>query len=143
MEGKTWRNIKAQDLQGSSYMAIQNYSVFGFRPSFGILKKIENITFRKLDLFPFSGEVETPLFWVSQKHSRCLPPYLRMETDPVSETLFSLFFRIPDDGESYKKQQFCYTPSSESFRIKICGEFILTDDPHKNGNIERRRRTGH
>jgi hypothetical protein len=31
----------------------QNYWVFGLFPSSGIL---ENTTFRKLDLFPFSGE---------------------------------------------------------------------------------------
>jgi hypothetical protein len=35
----------------------QNYWVFGLCPSSGILK---NTTFRKLDLFPYSGEGETP-----------------------------------------------------------------------------------
>jgi hypothetical protein len=29
-------------------------------------------------------------------------PHLRTETDPVSETLFSLVFRIPDDGQGYR-----------------------------------------
>jgi hypothetical protein len=33
----------------------RNYHVFGLRPSSGILKKIENTTFQKLDLFPSSG----------------------------------------------------------------------------------------
>jgi hypothetical protein len=35
-----------------------NYWVLGLPPSSGILKKIENATFRKLDLFPSSGEGE-------------------------------------------------------------------------------------
>jgi hypothetical protein len=35
----------------------QNYWVFGHFPSSGILE-IENTTFRKLDLFPSSGEGE-------------------------------------------------------------------------------------
>jgi hypothetical protein len=30
-----------------------------------------------------------------------------METDPVSETLSSLVFRIPEDGQSSKTQSFC------------------------------------
>jgi hypothetical protein len=34
----------------------QNYWVLGLRPSSGILKDIENTTFGKLNLFPFSGE---------------------------------------------------------------------------------------
>jgi hypothetical protein len=34
------------------------------------------------------------------------PPGLRTETYPVSETLCSLVFRIPDDGQSPKTQQF-------------------------------------
>jgi hypothetical protein len=34
-----------------------------------------------------------------------LPHYLRMETDPVSETFRSLdFYRIPDDGKCPKSQ---------------------------------------
>jgi hypothetical protein len=33
-----------------------------------------------------------------------LPPHLRTETDPVSETLCSLVFRIADDGQSAKPQ---------------------------------------
>jgi hypothetical protein len=35
---------------------IQDYWVFGLCPSSGILKKQKNTTFRKLDLFPSSGE---------------------------------------------------------------------------------------
>jgi hypothetical protein len=38
---------------------IQNYWVFIFRPSVGILRT-ENTTFRKLDLFPSSCERGTP-----------------------------------------------------------------------------------
>jgi hypothetical protein len=34
--------------------------------------------------------------------SRCLPPHLRKETDPVSETSCFLVPRIPDDGKSPK-----------------------------------------
>jgi hypothetical protein len=30
-----------------------------------------------------------------------------METDPVSEALCFLVFRIPDDGQSWKTQYFC------------------------------------
>jgi hypothetical protein len=40
----------------------QNYWVFGFCPSSGILKKLENTVFRKLELFLSSGEGgDTPL----------------------------------------------------------------------------------
>jgi hypothetical protein len=42
------------------------------------------------------------LFIVWDPTERCLPLHLRMETDPVSETLYSLVFRIPDDGQSPK-----------------------------------------
>jgi hypothetical protein len=33
-----------------------NYWIFGLCPSSRILKKLQITTFRKLDLFPFSGE---------------------------------------------------------------------------------------
>jgi hypothetical protein len=37
----------------------------------------------------------------------CFPPLcLNMETDPVSETLGFLMFRIPDDGQRPEIQQF-------------------------------------
>jgi hypothetical protein len=36
------------------------------------------------------------------QQSRCLPPHLRTETDPVSETLCCIFFRTPNDGHSPK-----------------------------------------
>jgi hypothetical protein len=44
---------------------------------------------------------------------------LRMEIDPVSETLCSfVFFRIPDDGQSPRIQESqYYLPPSELFRI--------------------------
>jgi hypothetical protein len=35
--------------------------------------------------------MEVSPFWGIQQ-SRCLPPYLKMETDPVAETSFSCFF---------------------------------------------------
>jgi hypothetical protein len=38
----------------------QNYWVFGLCPLPGILKKLENTTLWKLDLFLSSGEGETP-----------------------------------------------------------------------------------
>jgi hypothetical protein len=34
----------------------RNYWVLGLSPSFGVLRKLENTTFRKLDLFPSSAE---------------------------------------------------------------------------------------
>jgi hypothetical protein len=39
-----------------------------------------------------------------REENRCLPSHLRPETDSVSETLCSLVFRIPDDGQSPKTQ---------------------------------------
>jgi hypothetical protein len=36
------------------------------------------------------------------QHSMFLPPHLRMEADPVSETLCSLVFRIPDNEQNPK-----------------------------------------
>jgi hypothetical protein len=56
--------------------------------------------------------------WLDE-HSRCLPlPYLRMETDPVSETLCFLVSRIPDKWQRTKPSNSeYYTQSSELFRI--------------------------
>jgi hypothetical protein len=65
-----------------------DYWVFGRFPSSGILK---NTTFRKLDLFPSSGEK------VVTQQSMCLsPPHLKTETDPVSEKLCSSEYRTMD-----------------------------------------------
>jgi hypothetical protein len=68
----------------------QNYWVFGLFLLSGIL---ENTTFRKLDLFPSSGEggEKTPTQLGPLERANlnpCLVPHLhlRMETDPVSET---------------------------------------------------------
>jgi hypothetical protein len=44
--------------------SIQNYWVFGLRPSYGILN---NTTFRKLDLFLFLGERRHILCWVPKR----------------------------------------------------------------------------
>jgi hypothetical protein len=80
----------------------QNYWVFGLFPSSSIL---ENTTFRKLDLFPSSGEdgpvTEFNSFYMAQL-SRCLLPrlHLRTETDPVSET--SCFLEYQMMGKSPK-----------------------------------------
>jgi hypothetical protein len=101
---------------------------FFHRPVF---KKEENTTFRKLDLFPSSGEEGRYLIsWAPQKElispvivissfygaqlSRCLPPHLRTETDPVSEKSCFLLSIIPDDGKKIQKpsDSVCYTPSS-------------------------------
>jgi hypothetical protein len=93
---------------------VQNYWVLELCPSSGILK---NTTFRNLDVFPFSGEGET-VCCVSQKEQRLrvalsnesngivisLPPHLRTETDPDSETLCFLVFRLPEDGHIPKTQ---------------------------------------
>jgi hypothetical protein len=44
----------------------------------------------------------------------CLPPQLRKERDPVSETLCYLLSSIPDDGQSPKTSNSeYYTPSAE------------------------------
>jgi hypothetical protein len=55
------------------------------------------------------------------------PPHLRTETDPVSETLCSLVFRIPDDRQSLKEpsNSECYTLSSEPFESTY--HFLLTN----------------
>jgi hypothetical protein len=61
---------------------IQNYWVFGLLPSAGFLE-LENTRFRKLDLFPPSGEGGE---------------------DTYSETSCFLVSGIPDDGKSPKAQ---------------------------------------
>jgi hypothetical protein len=65
-----------------------------------------------MDLFPSLGEgVKTstllgPLertnlsHWKRANGEGVLPPHLRTEPDPVSETLCFLVSRIPDDGQS-------------------------------------------
>jgi hypothetical protein len=69
-----------------------------------VFQKIENTTFRKLNLFPSSNEGETHVFCLSLALSKGpnragVPMYLRTETDPVSEKLRSLVFGIQDDGQ--------------------------------------------
>jgi hypothetical protein len=46
-----------------------------------------------------------------------LPPHLRTEADPVSETLCSLVFRIPEVQKPSNSE--CCTPSSERFIIYL------------------------
>jgi hypothetical protein len=52
-----------------------------------------------------------------------------METGPVSKTLCSLGFRIPDDGQSpppHKEKNGsskCYTPLPEPFKIYLYSKF--------------------
>jgi hypothetical protein len=67
----------------------QNYCVFGFFPSSGILGTTKH------------DVSETGYVFVFRFGGRHL---LRTETDPASETLCFLVFRIPDDGKSLKTQ---------------------------------------
>jgi hypothetical protein len=67
------------------------------------------MTFRKMDLFPSSGDggkTRTQLGPLERANlnqlSRGLPPHLRTEADPVSGMSCFLFSRIPDDGKSPK-----------------------------------------
>jgi hypothetical protein len=71
-----------------------------------------------MDLFPSSGERETPTLFglLDLRETRTLldsldlkdpiewvsPSHLRTETDPASETLCLLVSRIPDGGQSPK-----------------------------------------
>jgi hypothetical protein len=52
------------------------------------------------------SELNTPVIKVSSfqwtYQSSCLPLHLWTETDPVSETLCSLAFGVPDDRQSRK-----------------------------------------
>jgi hypothetical protein len=50
-----------------------------------------------------SGIIKTTGDWIwlfLRDPTECLPLHLRTETDLVSETLGSLVFRTPDDGQS-------------------------------------------
>jgi hypothetical protein len=80
-------------------------------------RTLENTTFRKLDVFPCSGEgwgEPTPLgpleranlsHWNEPNRVGASPLHLRTETDPISETLCSLVScRIPDNRQSPKPQ---------------------------------------
>jgi hypothetical protein len=80
-----------------------------------IFKKLENKTFRKLNLFPSSVMEETPTLLgpleilrlagsKGLQQSRCRLYHLRKETDPVSETLCLLAFRILHEGQSPRIQ---------------------------------------
>jgi hypothetical protein len=75
----------------------RDYWAFGIRSSSGILR---NTTFRKLDLFPCSGEGVGDTYSVGSV--RELTP-ITGPPDPVSETLCSLvFFKTPNNGQSPK-----------------------------------------
>jgi hypothetical protein len=65
--------------------------------------------FWKLDLFPSSGEGATPtllgrLERANLNPKKVSPPHLSTETDPVSEMLCFLVFRILVNGQSPKTQ---------------------------------------
>jgi hypothetical protein len=92
-------------------LRITGFSDFFHRPVFW---KLENTTFRKLDLFPSSddggGKTPTQLGPLRLALSKgpnwvgVFSSHLRTETDPVFETLCFLVSRIPDDGKSPKTQ---------------------------------------
>jgi hypothetical protein len=81
-----------------------------------VFYRIENTTFRKLDLFSSSDEggrrhLHSWAQWLRlalSKEPNWVGVYshlhLRTETDPVSESSCFLFSRIPDDGKSPKTQ---------------------------------------
>jgi hypothetical protein len=77
----------------------QNYWVFGLFPLSGIL---ENTAFRKLDQFPSSGEG-------GGEYGQW-----RMETDPVSETSYSLEYQMmekdqkPSNSEDFVLYPLCW-----------------------------------
>jgi hypothetical protein len=89
----------------------QNYCVFGLCSSSGILKNQRTQRFGKWISFhpQVRGQTSTLLgplekAVIGTQLSRCLPPYLTTETDPVSETLPSLVFKTPDDGQGPETQ---------------------------------------
>jgi hypothetical protein len=69
---------------------------------------LENTTFQKLDLFQSSGEGRETLTLLGPLERASLNHWTGETgaTDPVSETLCSLVFRIPDDGKSPEIQSF-------------------------------------
>jgi hypothetical protein len=82
----------------------RSYWVFGICPPSGILKTIQHNVFLNWICFrpQMMGETHTllgPLERANLNHW-----ILRTETDPVSEMLCSLAFRILDDGQSPKPQ---------------------------------------
>jgi hypothetical protein len=50
------------------------------------------------------GPVNEVISFQEIEQTRCLPPHLRTETDPVSETMCSRFFKMPDYGQTSKTQ---------------------------------------
>jgi hypothetical protein len=75
--------------RGSVAHRITGFLDFFHRPVF---KKIENMTFQEMDLFPSSGK-EEDTYSVG-------PLRKRRERDPVSETPCFLFSRIQANGKS-------------------------------------------
>jgi hypothetical protein len=114
-------------------LRIPRILVFVLRPEF---EKLENATFRKLDLFLSSGKerkrptllgpLERSSFsqWTTEialsngPHRVGDPfPHLRTEIDRVPEMLCFLVFRIPDDGQRPERNNSeCHTPQSEPSR---------------------------
>jgi hypothetical protein len=82
-------------------------------------KKLDNTAFQKLYLFlSLGGRGETPPSKGPNRVGVSLP-HLRMETDPVSEMLYSVVFYeywTMDEVQKPSNSE-CYTPSSEPFRI--------------------------
>jgi hypothetical protein len=59
----------------------------------------------------------------------CLPPHLRTETNPVSETLCFIVSRILDDGQSPKTQLFTTlrVVDLQNISLKLAEYLYLTD----------------
>jgi hypothetical protein len=83
----------------------RNDWVFILCPSSGILK---NTTFRKLDLFPSSGERTSVVHWLrlalSNEPNRVGVYHLQPEDGNIYSFRNVVFFRIPNDGQSRKTQ---------------------------------------
>jgi hypothetical protein len=114
-----WGNQKCDLLDSKGFWRWcinSDYCVLGLCPLSGILKTREHNILKtgSVSVLRWGGETPTlldPLERPNLNHwsgtsrprtqnSRCLPPPLRTETDPVSETLCSPVFRILDNGGS-------------------------------------------
>jgi hypothetical protein len=65
-----------------------------------------NTTFRKLDLFHCPVIEVSSFCWTQQNRYIPFLSHLTTETDPVSETLCFLVFRIPDEEQIPETQYF-------------------------------------
>jgi hypothetical protein len=116
--------------------------VTGWSLAQGVLPSVKNDYGTKEEARALNGLEEPPKKSYTDMgcpwtlHSSCLPPHLRMETDSVSKTLYSLVSRIQDNGQSNSE---CYTPLSEPFRIclvPICQTILCHIQKDCNLNIQ-------